>query len=47
MVIPAREGALGVWKLLSKSVASRSIGREGGTDLPIVKGTALIMAEDQ
>lgn len=47
MVIPAREGALGVWKLLSKSVTSRSIGREAGTDLSIVKGTALIMAEDQ
>lgn len=35
------------WKLLSKSVTSRSTGREAGADLSLVKETALRMAEEQ
>eukprot|EP00075_Anas_platyrhynchos_P013920 XP_027303173.1 uncharacterized protein LOC113840642 [Anas platyrhynchos] len=35
------------WKLLSKSVTSRSAGREAGADLSLVKETALRMAEEQ
>nr|XP_038027777.1 uncharacterized protein LOC119714828 isoform X1 [Anas platyrhynchos] len=46
-VLPARGGVLRAWKLLSKSVTSRSTGREAGADLSLVKETALRMAEEQ
>lgn len=47
VVIATREGALVVWKQISKVVTSRSIAMETNTDLPILKETALISAETQ
>lgn len=46
-VLPARGGVLRAWKLLSKSVTSRSTGGEAGADLSLMKETALRMAEER
>ena len=47
MIIPARGGALAVWKPTSKIITSRSTATKASADLPIMKETVQTMSAAQ